>query len=62
MRKVESLGYGNVRSSVWKNGVLKVVTFKKNVANNCSVIVEKFVANVGGFGNTKVSSFEMKIN
>jgi len=60
MRKVENLGYGSVQSSVWKNGVLKVVTFKKNVANNCSVVVEKFVKN-SGFGSTKISSYSVEL-
>lgn len=61
-RKVENLGYGQKRATVWKNGILKTVTLKKNVANDVSIVIEHFVKNPNGFGTIKFDSYTCKFN
>lgn len=55
-RTTESIGYGQLRTTVRKNGVLKVVTLKRGVGNKWELVVEKFVKNAG-FGCTLVESY-----
>lgn len=68
MRKVNDLGYGqkeviSFRGSMLKRGDrLKRVLLKRGVGNAWYVVVEKYMANVFGFGCTLIESYETKIN
>lgn len=62
MYKVEDIGYGQIRGSVWNGDILKVITVKRGMGG-CGgrILIERFVKNVC-YGNTKISSKECELN